>query len=175
MKVGMLPKQQRHGHALSAVAAFAGLFLQCLHSYGFCSASFAMARAMPRHSQSHPAAAALAAPRLLSAPRLRQRTQRSVKTFDATENFGAAFDVYFVGFCLSCIMFVGLFAAPWYFYFGKDSEAEEDASAELLYEEVEDDELEEELEEDDESEKSEVKDGVKKEKEEVSSVKDGSR
>ncbi|CAE8597988.1 unnamed protein product [Polarella glacialis] len=83
----------------------------------------------------------------------RQKCQRRMKTFDATDNIGISGDVYGVMFGLAFVMFVGLFALGWINLSKPTStlEEDEDANAAILYEdddeEVADDEPVEDLKE----------------------------
>mmetsp|Transcript_57995 Transcript_57995/g.131127 ORF Transcript_57995/g.131127 Transcript_57995/m.131127 type:complete len:178 (-) Transcript_57995:78-611(-) len=52
--------------------------------------------------------------------------RRHIKTFDATEAFGQSFDVYAAVFAVSCLMFIALFATPFFLYFNNMGEDDED-------------------------------------------------
>mmetsp|Transcript_71413 Transcript_71413/g.165154 ORF Transcript_71413/g.165154 Transcript_71413/m.165154 type:complete len:163 (+) Transcript_71413:1-489(+) len=60
----------------------------------------------------------------------RSRCIRRVQSFDATTNFGPALDVYAAMFGIAAVMFLGLFAAPFALYFGKNQEDEDDEGEE---------------------------------------------
>ncbi|CAE7183106.1 unnamed protein product [Symbiodinium microadriaticum] len=70
----------------------------------------------------------------------RLRIARRIKTYDAFENMGEPIDVYSTFFGVSVLMLVVLFVIPFATKFGRSEEEAEDEEAELLYEEVEDDE-----------------------------------
>eukprot|EP00439_Symbiodinium_sp_Y106_P021137 s5893_g2.t1 len=70
----------------------------------------------------------------------RLRIARRIKTYDAFENMGEPIDVYSTFFGVSVLMLVVLFVIPFATKFGRSEEEAEDEEAELLYEEVEDEE-----------------------------------